>query len=61
MEKREPPTLLVGKSMDFILIVAGRLLEGMGHWLVLSVISAIVFAYWRDITPQASRRLLWQR
>lgn len=47
--------------MDFILVVVGCLLEGMDHWLVLSVISAIVFASWRDVTPPSSRRLLWQR
>ena len=38
----------VGKSLDFILTVVGQLLEGTVHWLVLGILSAIVFASWRD-------------
>ena len=38
----------VGKSLDFILTVVGQLLEDMVHWLVLGILSAIVFASWKD-------------
>ena len=38
----------VGKSPDFILTVVGQLLEDMIPWLVLGILSAIVFASWRN-------------
>ena len=51
----------VGKSPDFILTVVGQLPEDTIQWLVLDILSAIVFASWRDTAQHVRLQIAVKR